>query len=43
LFNADDDFDLFFIKPSIAKYVKQKENRTSSITVKDTTKDDERD
>jgi len=30
LFNADEDFDLYFIKPSIAKYVKEKENNTSS-------------
>lgn len=30
LFNADDDFDLFFIKPSIAEYKKHKENHTSS-------------
>lgn len=30
LFNADDDFDLYFIKPSIAKYIKEKENHTSS-------------
>jgi len=30
LFNADDDFDLYFIKPSIARYNKEKENKTSS-------------
>lgn len=30
LFNADDDFDLYFIKPSIAYYNKEKENNTSS-------------
>jgi len=33
LFSSDDDFDLFFIKPSIAKYVKAKENRTSSLVI----------
>jgi len=30
LFNADDDFDLYFIKPSIARYASEKENKTSS-------------
>lgn len=30
LFNADDDFDLYFIKPSVAKYNKEKEVHTSS-------------
>jgi len=30
LFNADDDFNLYFIKPSIAYYNKEKENNTSS-------------
>jgi len=30
LFNADEDFDLYFIKPSIANYIKGKENNTSS-------------
>lgn len=33
LFNADDDFDLFFIKPSIAKYVREKEQQTSSLRI----------
>jgi len=33
LFNADDDFSLYFLKPSVARYIKDKENSTSSVKI----------